>query len=56
MYHRSMSHKTQRVTKCKKLFKLHAKHQEELKYKKNMMLVEVQTRGQKEHYEHKYSK
>ena len=51
-----MSNKTQRVNKSKKLFQLHAKHQEELKYKKNMMLDEVQTSGQKKHSEHKYSK
>ena len=56
MYHRSMSYKTQRVNKCKKLFKLHAKHQKELKYKKNMMLVKAWTRGQKRHFWHNYSK
>ena len=42
-----MSYKTKRVNKCKKIFKLNAKHQEELKCKKNMMLVEAWTRGQK---------
>ena len=30
MYHRSMSYRTQRVNKRRKLFELHAKHQEEL--------------------------
>ena len=49
-----MSYKIQRVNKRKKLFKLHAKHQEELKYKKNIMLGEAWTRGQ--HSEHNYSK
>ena len=56
IYHRSMSYKTQRVNKHRKLFKLHSKHQEELKYKKNMMLVEARTRGQKKHSKHNYSK
>ena len=55
MYQRSMSYITQRVNKCRKLIKLYAKHQEELKYKKNMMLVEAR-RGQKTHFRHNYSK
>ena len=52
MYQRPISYKTQRVNKHRKLFELHAKHQEKLKYKKNMMLVEACTRGQKKHSEH----
>ena len=51
-----MSYKTQRVNKRRKLLKSHAKHQEELIYKKNTILVEAQTRGQKEHSKHNYSK
>ena len=51
-----MSYKTQRVNKRKKLFKLHAKNQEEPKYKKNMMLVEAWTWCQKKHSKHNYSK
>ena len=52
-----MSYKTQEGNKVlrRKLFKLHAKHQEELKYKKNMMIVAAQTRGQKKHSEHNYT-
>ena len=57
MYHRSMSYRTQTVNKRRKLFKLHAKHQEEQKYKKNMKLVEAwASMGQKKHSEHNYSK
>lgn len=39
------------------MYKLYEKHQEEIKYKKNMMLTESRARScKKTHTEHNYSK
>lgn len=56
-YQKSPSQKLKRVAKRKKLYKLYEKHQEEVKYKKNIMLSEFRTRGKKSaDPEHSYSK
>lgn len=56
-YQKSTLYKTKRVVKRKKLYKLYEKHQEEIKYQKNMMLSESRARGKmKRHSEHNYSK
>ena len=39
-YKKSQAHKTKRVMKRKKLYKLYEGHQEEVKYQKNIMLLE----------------
>ena len=43
--------------KRKKFYKLYEEHQEELKYQKNIMLLESRARGKREKQpEHNYSK
>lgn len=56
-YQKCLSYKAKRVAKRKKMYKLYEKHQEEMKYKKNMMLTESRARScKKTHTEHSYSK
>ena len=44
-YQKSQAHKTKRVMKRKKLYKPNEGHQEEVKYQKNIMLLESRARG-----------
>lgn len=56
-YQKSTLYKTKRVVKRRKLYKLYEKHQEEVKYKKNIMLSEARARSKmKKNSEHSYSK
>lgn len=56
-YQKSLAYKKKRVVKRKKLYKLYEEHQEEVKYQKNIMLLESRARGKREKQpEHNYSK
>jgi hypothetical protein len=55
-YRETERYKTQRVIKRQKLFKLHAKHQQEILYKKNMLNMNKEKyRDSKSHTEHNYA-
>ena len=56
-YQKLPARKIKRVIKRKKMYKLYEKHQEEVKYKKNLMLSEFRARKKKNgDPEHNYSK